>query len=94
MTRQTPHAAEEARLSALLEQRRDELESIEGVIATGVGLVIGSVPERVVIKVFVRAPNLIDEVQAAATEIMGPEIPLETEFLPIPAGDRGQNRGG
>ena len=93
MTRETSQQAEQAaRLSALLHERRDELESVAGVVAAGVGFAAGG--EGVVIQVFVGSPSLVDEVQRQVADQLGEGTPVETVFMPTPAADGGRHKGG
>ena len=85
-------AEQAARLSALLDERRDELESVAGVAAAGVGFGAGG--EVVVIQIFVGSPSLVDEVQQQVVDLLGEGTPVETVFMPTPAADGGQQEGG
>lgn len=95
MTRETNQQAERvARLSALLDERRDELESVAGVVGAGIGFAAEGEPEQVVIQVFVGSPSLVDEVQQQVAGLVGEGTPVETVFMPTPAADGGQHKGG
>lgn len=88
------HAAAAAELSALLDRRRDELENIDGVVGTGVGLTSDDKPARVVIQILVQSPSLVGEVEQQVAALLGKATPIETVFWPTPAGDEGQHGGG
>lgn len=93
MTRETNHQAEQvARLSAVLDERRQELESVAGVVGAGIGF--ASESHRVVIQIFVGSPSLVDEVQQQVADLVGAGTPVETVFMPTPAADGGQHKGG
>lgn len=95
MARETErYAADTARLSALLDKRRDELESIAGVVGTGVGLASEGAPAAVVIQVLVESPSLVDEVQRKVVALLGEATPIEAVFWPTPAADGGPHGGG
>ncbi len=94
MTRESnSRAAEVLRLSAALDERRDELESIPGVVGSGVGLASEGATEHVVVQVFVGSPSLVNELRQKVAETIGEGMPIETVFLPTPTAGLGEHGG-
>ena len=78
---------EVTRLSAVLDQQHEQLESISRVVGTGIGYSARGDGSLIVVQVFVESPDRVDEVQKRVVNIIGNGIPVETVFLPTPKGD-------
>ena len=71
------------KLSAVLDKHREELESLQGVTGTGVGLSSSGDPERIVITIFVDAKWREEELKDEVAKILGSN-PFEIFYMPIP----------
>lgn len=84
-------AAVAAKLSAVLDAHRETLSRLPGVMGTGVGVAssgrAGEAP--IVIQIFVTPSADLPAVQRLASEIVGPEHPVEVINMPVPRGDTG-----
>jgi hypothetical protein len=78
--------AQAARLSAALDEHRDELTRLPGVIGTGVGLSGARDREdaAVVIQIFVSPSTPREVVEQQAARILGRESPIEVVQMPLP----------
>jgi hypothetical protein len=80
------------RLSTVLEAHRERLARLPGVIGTGVGLASSSRAgdARVAIQIFVTLTADVTAVQRLASEIVGPEDPVEVVPMSVPRADTGE----
>jgi hypothetical protein len=76
---------QDAILSAVLDQHRDELTRLSGVIGTGVGLPeAGSGDSAAVIQIFVSQAAPREIIEQQATRILGREYPVEVIQMSVP----------
>lgn len=81
--------ARAAKLSAVLDEHRDALTRLDGVIGSGVGLSAGDAADNaaVVIQIFVSPSASRKTVERQVAQILGREYPMEVVYMPVPRGE-------